>query len=170
MILFEKKTEKRKFSRIMDSRDKSEEWQMLVVGRKLVVRPGAGEGREETREWEREREGEQIWATVTLGRWLRALCSVYVTLTVQAKTATRQKWNLQQDECLQVNVSPPPLRPRAHFNQNASFARAMSRGGWKHLCVQVGCRSHSVCLSSRPQTNCLLFSRGQGLVGLQSTQ
>lgn len=33
----------------------------------------------------------QMWATVTLGRWLRALGSVYITLTDQAKTATRQK-------------------------------------------------------------------------------
>ena len=39
---------------------------------------------------ESERAG-QIWATVTLGRWLRALSSVYITLTDQAKTATRQK-------------------------------------------------------------------------------
>lgn len=43
---------------------------------------------------EREREGEragQIWATVTLGRWLRALSSVYITLTDQAKTSHETK-------------------------------------------------------------------------------
>lgn len=42
------------------------------------------------RETDRQRAG-QIWATVTLGRWLWALSSVYITLTVQAKTAMRQK-------------------------------------------------------------------------------
>lgn len=104
----------------MDNTDKVEDWQMLRVGRKLAVRSGmrkekdiaritterrvqVSESKKET-ERQRRRAG-QIWAKVTLGRWLTALSSVYITLTVHAKTATRQKWNLQPDVCLQVNSS-----------------------------------------------------------------
>lgn len=104
----------------MDNTDKMEDWQMLRVGRKWVVRSRTtrekikwGWQEQKEFEWvrsaERERAG-QIWASVTLGRWLGALSSVYITLTDQAKTAMKQKWTLQHDVCLQVNASCQSVR------------------------------------------------------------
>lgn len=100
----------------MDNADKMEDWQMWRAGRKWVARSRTREEEDNVRMTRVRRvpvsgacrEGEragQIWATVTLGRWLRALSSVYITLTDQAKTATRQKWSLLHDVHLQVNTS-----------------------------------------------------------------
>lgn len=91
----------------MDNTDKMEDWRMLTAGRKSAARSRMRKEKDNVRmtgakrvEWVKcaERAG-QIWATVTLGRWLRALSSVYITLTDQAKTATRQKWSLVGARC-----------------------------------------------------------------------
>lgn len=172
----------------MDNTDKVEDWQMLRVGRKLAVRSGMRKeedntrmtterkvwvGEREKRQKDKRRRAGQIWAKVTLGRWLTALSSVYITLTVQAKAAMRQKWNLQHDVCLQVNSCQSIQHICADlcvwmwvFFSTCKNFQLLYLSAESHT-MSV---SHSMCLSSQAQTNCLLFSRGQGLVGLQSTQ
>ena len=130
---------------------------------------GTERERETERETEREREREragQIWATVTLGRWLWALSSVYITLTDQAKNSQETRvssaaqWSWAGERL--------PSVCEYVFSPHMQWASATL----KYLSFQIHSAFVScyMCLSSQAQANCLLFSRGQGLVGLQSTQ
>ena len=90
----------------------------------------------------------QMWATVTLGRWLRALGSVYITLTDQAKNSHQTKGNAPR----------PPIRALSAEHAAVHCKHSSAEALWT-------CESHAMLPSSRAQTNCLLFSRGQGRGG-----
>lgn len=162
----------------MDNTDKMEDWRMLTVGRKSAARSRMRKEKDNVRmtrakrvEWVKcaERAGE-IWAVVTLGRWLGALSSVYITLTDQAKTATRQKWSLVGARCASAGER---LRSgsaaRAHAFVPPREPSFGYRGARHTVEIHTMRLSQSMRLNSQAQTNCLLFSRGQGLVGLHST-
>lgn len=103
-----------------------------------------------------------MWARVTLGRWPGALASVYIALTDQAKTARRQK-SLQHDPSLQVDASSRQHASDLHMRLASATVSICLLGPARHA-------SHvlHVCAGGT-RANCLLFSRGQGIAGLQST-
>lgn len=127
---------------------------MLREGRKLALRSRMRKETENVRttreriEWVRERErAGQIRATMTLGRWLRALSSVYITLSVQAKTAMRRKWNLQLNVCLQVNTCRQSICGHGLYFH---VLICVFSSNCKNLSVEIHstCVSHSMCVSS----------------------
>lgn len=80
----------------------------------------------------------QIWATVTLGRWLRVLGSVYITLTDQGKKKKKKQIPAAWRVSSQVNASRHSPCVQTHpmsllhtvsvhlfgFNQRADHAHA----------------------------------------------
>lgn len=73
----------------------------------------------------------QMWAGVTLGRWLGALSSVYIALTDQAKTARRQK-SLQHDLSLQVDASTRQHASGPHMRLASATASICLLGSARH--------------------------------------
>lgn len=80
----------------------------------------------------------QMWAGVTLGRWLGALGSVYITLTDQAKTARRQKSSLQHDLSLQVDASTRQHVSRLHMRLTSATVSICLPGSAQHASAPRG--------------------------------
>ncbi len=173
---------------IMDNADNMGDWQMLRARRKLVVRRRDEEGKRQreddkrkksTIEWdlqrerEREREGERESRTDMGHGDIRQmaqsaqLCLHYSHWSSKNSHETKAKPAARWAFCRWM--PPVSLHACSHdfhvwmcvFPAHVSILSAE---------IHSTCVSLSMRLSSQAQTNCLLFSRGQGLVGLQSTQ
>lgn len=156
----------------MDSEDKTEEWQLSRVGRKWI---GSGNNRSRMR-----KEKDNV-RTAGVGRvWVREgggsrTDMGHSDIRQMAQTA---QLCLLYSHCSSKNSHKIKMRPAAC----GLFCRWMSAcmcscdfGFYLHTRLQSSIfREHwyhtLLCLNSQPQSNCLLFSRGHGLLDLQSTQ
>lgn len=159
----------------MDSTDKMEEWAMLTVGRKWVVRS-------------RMRKEKDVRMTRVKRVWVSEICRE--SRTDMGHSDIRQMAQSAQ-LCLHYshwsskNSHETKVIPAVR--RCAPPVRLYVCGLWTWLfpphATSFGCYTVSIDLrftrrayhmpcvwAHGAQTNCLLFSRGQGLVGLHSTQ